>query len=41
VPSAFALNWAPAIVTNFQVDSVLPGSSSSTIYLDNLTISRW
>jgi hypothetical protein len=41
VPSAFALGWAPTDLTNFQVDSVVPGSSSSTVYLDNLTISRW
>jgi hypothetical protein len=41
VPSAFALSWAPTLLTNFQVDSVVPGWSSSTVYLDNLTISRW
>jgi len=41
VNSAFALGWAPALVTNFQVDSIAPGWSSSTVYLDNLTISRW
>jgi hypothetical protein len=41
VPSAFALGWGPTLLTNFQVDSVAPGWSSSTIYLDDLTISRW
>lgn len=41
VPSAFALSWAPALVTNFQVDSIVLGWSSSTVYLDNLTVSRW
>ena len=41
VPSAFALGWAPTLLTNFQVDSIAPGASSSTVYLDNLTISRW
>jgi hypothetical protein len=41
VPSAFALNWGPTLLTNFQVDSFAAGWSSSTIYLDNLTISRW
>ncbi len=41
VPSAFALGWAPSLVTNFQVDSVIPGWSSSTVYLDKLAISRW
>lgn len=41
VPSAFALGWGPTLLTNFQVDSFAPGWSSSTVYLDNLTISRW
>lgn len=41
VPSAFALDWAPALVTNFQVDGFDAGSSSNTVYLDNLTVSRW
>jgi hypothetical protein len=41
VPSAFKLGWAPALITNFQMDSNAPGSASSTVYLDNLTISRW
>jgi len=41
VPSAYALSWAPTLLTNFQVDSFDPGSSSSTVYLDNLTVSRW
>jgi len=41
VPSAYALGWAPALLTNFQVDSYSPGWSSSTIFLDNLALSRW
>jgi hypothetical protein len=41
VPSAFALGWAPTVLTNFQVDSIAPGWSSSDVYLDSLTISRW
>jgi hypothetical protein len=41
VPSAFALGWGPTLLTNFQVDSFVPGWSSSTVYLDYLTISRW
>jgi hypothetical protein len=41
VPSAFALGWSPTILTNFQVDSAVSGWSSSTVYLDNLTVSRW
>jgi len=41
VNSAFDLDWSPTLLTNFQVDSIYPGWSSSTVYLDNLTISRW
>jgi len=40
VNSAFALGWAPTILTNFQVDGT-SGSGSSTIYLDNLALYRW
>jgi hypothetical protein len=40
-PSAFALGWGPTLLTNFQVDSFTPGWSSSAVFLDNLTISRW
>lgn len=39
VYSAFALGWAPSLVTNFQVDGL--GSGSDTIYLDKLTVYRW
>lgn len=39
VLSVFALGWTPALVTNFQVDGI--GSGSNTVYLDELTISRW
>ncbi len=39
VPSVFALGWAPSLLTNFQVDG--SGSGSNTVYLDELTISRW
>ena len=41
VPSAFALGWGPTLLTNFQVDSYDAGWSSSAVYLDDLTISRW
>ncbi len=41
VPSAFALGWGPTLLTNFQVDSFAAGWSSSTVYLDDLTVSRW
>jgi hypothetical protein len=40
VPSAFALKWGPALLTNFQVDG-LGGYGSATTYLDNLTVYRW
>jgi hypothetical protein len=40
VPSAFALGWAPTLLTNFEVDG-LGSSGSSTVYLDNLTVYRW
>jgi hypothetical protein len=41
VPSTFALGWKVGVVqTQFQMDG-LGTSGSSTVYLDNLTISRW
>ena len=40
VYSAFALGWAPSVVTNFQVDG-LGSSGSATTYLDKLTVYRW
>lgn len=41
VPSSFALGWQVGVVqTQFQMDG-LGVSGSSTVYLDNLTISRW
>lgn len=40
VPSAFALGWAPTLLTNFQVDGLGSGGSA-TVYLDNLTVYRW
>jgi hypothetical protein len=40
VNSAFALGWAPALLTNFQVDGLGP-SGTTTVYMDNLTIYRW
>ena len=39
-PSAFALGWSPMLVTNFQVDGLGSGGSS-TAYLDNLIVYRW
>jgi hypothetical protein len=40
VNSAFALGWAPALLTNFQVDG-LGTSGTTTVYMDDLTIYRW
>jgi hypothetical protein len=40
VYSAFALGWAPSMVTNFQVDG-LGSSGSNTVYVDKLTVYRW
>jgi hypothetical protein len=39
-PSAYALGWAPVLLTNFQVDG-LGGAGSVTLFLDNLVIYRW
>jgi len=40
VPSAFALNWASVLLTNFQIDG-MGGYGSATVYLDQLTVTRW
>lgn len=40
VSSAFALGWAPVLLTNFQIDGY-GASGSSTTYLDKLTVSCW
>jgi hypothetical protein len=39
-PSAFALGWGSALLTNFQVDGLGAGGSSK-VYLDDLTIYWW
>jgi hypothetical protein len=39
VNSAFALGWAPSLLSNFQVDGL--GNGQVTLYMDNLTIYRW
>ena len=41
VPDAFALGWSPTLLTNFQVDSMIASDTTSTVYLDNLTVYRW
>lgn len=40
VKSAFALGWAPTLLTNFQVDGY-GSSGTSNIFLDNLKVYRW
>lgn len=40
VPAAFALGWDPVLLTNFQVDGYGSGGSP-TVYVDQLSISRW
>jgi len=40
VNSAFALGWAPTLLTNFQIDGY-GASGSATVFLDNLKIYRW
>jgi hypothetical protein len=40
VSSAFALGWAPVLLTNFQIDGLGAGGSSTT-YLDKLTVYAW
>lgn len=37
--AGYLLGWDSALVTNFQVDG--RGSGTATVYLDNLTVSRW
>ena len=39
VNSAFALGWAPVLLTNFQIDGM--GNGQTTVYMDNLTVYRW
>jgi hypothetical protein len=41
VPSAFALGWAPTLLTNLQMDGTTAASGVATAYLDDLTIYRW
>jgi len=41
VPSAFALGWAPTLLTNFQIDGSVAGSATATAYLDDLIVYRW
>jgi hypothetical protein len=41
VPSAFALGWAPTLLTNFQLDGYLATSGAATAYLDDVTVYRW
>lgn len=40
VYSAFALGWGPTLLTNLQVDGLGTGGQV-TVYVDDLTVSRW
>jgi hypothetical protein len=39
-PSAYALGWAPVLLTNVQIDG-LGAAGSVTLFMDDLTIYRW
>ncbi len=39
--SGYALGWAPAILTNFQIDGNSSGTTWGNVYLDELTVYRW
>lgn len=39
--SSFSLGWGSTLLSNFQIDGNTSASSSTTVYLDNLTIYRW
>jgi hypothetical protein len=41
VPSAFALGWAPTLLTNFQLDGSLAAGGTAAAYLDDVTVYRW
>jgi hypothetical protein len=41
VLGAYNLGWAPILLVNVQLDGSSSGSSSATVFLDNLTIYRW
>jgi hypothetical protein len=39
--SAYALGWAPALLTNFQIDGNSSGTTWGNVYLDEMTVYRW
>lgn len=41
VPSAFALGWGQTLVTNFQIDGFTSTPGAATVYVDQLSVSRW
>ena len=41
VPSAFDLGWRPSLVTNLQIDGSSGSGATATMYLDEVTVSRW
>jgi hypothetical protein len=40
VNSAFALGWAPTLLTNFQIDGY-GSSGAANVWVDNMTVYRW
>ena len=40
VLSGYSLGWGKVLLTNFQVDG-LGASGANTVYIDNLTVTRW
>jgi hypothetical protein len=39
--SGYALGWAPAIVTNFQIDGNSSATTWGNVYLDEISVYRW
>ena len=39
--SGYDLGWGPSIVTNFQIDGAIAGTSWGNVYLDEMKVSRW
>jgi len=39
--SGYALGWAPAIVTNFQIDGNSSATTWGNVYLDEVSVYRW
>lgn len=39
--SGYDLGWGPAVVTNFQIDGAIAGTSWGNVYMDELSVYRW